>query len=237
MVKINEVLQNLGLEEREIKVYLALLRNNTSPALQLSKETRIDRTTTYDILERLIDKGVVSSIIKNNTKHFTALMPKELLLHYKEKYSTLESIMPELNKITTQTKEPVKCELFQGKEGLKTVAKDIVAAKKDYKVINIRKEYEDILGYFNEQGIINLNQFKVKEFAIVEKGAKFKKVKEGSYRYLDKKLLSPVTTLIYGAKVVFFLWTEPYFAIKVDNKTFAKAQEEYFELLWDMAKK
>jgi len=236
MVKINEVLQDLGLEEREIKVYLALLRNNTRPALQLSKETRIDRTTTYDILERLIDKGIVSSIIKNNTKHFTALTPKNFLLHFKEKYSALESILPELNRITTETKEPLTCELFQGKEGLKTVAKDIVAAKKDYKAINIRKEYEDILGYFNEQGIIKLEQFKVKESAIVERGAKFKKVKEGTYRYLDKKLLSPVTTLIYGNTVVFFLWTEPYFAIRIDNKTFAKSQEKYFELLWEIAK-
>lgn len=118
MNKINEMLEDLGLEKREIKIYLALLQNNTRPALQLSKETRIDRTTIYDILERLIDKGIVSSIIKNNTKHFTALMPDELLLHFKEKYSTLEGMLPDLKKLTTQTKETLKCEIFQAKEFL-----------------------------------------------------------------------------------------------------------------------
>lgn len=235
MKRVNEVLQDLGLQEREIRVYLVLLHNNTIPALQISKETRIDRTTIYDILERLIDKGIVSLIIKNKTKHFTALSPNQFLEHFKEKYTSLQNILPELHKISSQAKEPVKCEFFQGKEGLKTVLKDLIVAKKDYKVIGIRKEYEDILGYFNEQGIIKLDQIQVKEFAIVEKNARFKKLKKGVYRYVNKKLLSPVTTLIYGTKVIFFIWVEPFFAIRIDNKIFCKSQEEYFEMLWDMA--
>ncbi|MFC1722964.1 TrmB family transcriptional regulator [Nanoarchaeota archaeon] len=230
---MKEILKDLGFETREIKVYLELIKNNTQPALKISKATRIDRTTIYDILERLKDKGIISQITKNNTKHYTALTPKGLTNHFREKYSSLEHILPKLNKIATQTKEPVNCEFFQGKEGLKTAVKDIINAKKDYKVIGIRKEYEDIIGYLNEQGVIKLNRFNVKEKGIVEKGIRFKKVKKGEYRYL--KVVSPITTLIYGTKVVFFIWTEPYFAVRVNSKTFAKGQEEYFDLLWKIA--
>ena len=234
---VKDVLLDLGLSAREIKVYLALLRRNTRTAMQVSKEVRVDRTTTYDILERLIDKGVVSSIVQNRTKHFTALSPQELLAYYREKYSSLGTIIPELNRIADQKGSPVKCELFQGKDGLKTVLRDLIAAKKDYKAIGITKEYEDILGYFNDQWVIRVSDMKVKETAIVEKGAKFKKVTGGSYRYVSKKLLSPVTTLIYGDIVVFFIWTEPYFAIRVQNRAFSKAQNEYFGMLWGLAKK
>ena len=46
MDRTKEILIDLGFEDREIKVYLALLRDNTRPAFQISKETRIDRTTT-----------------------------------------------------------------------------------------------------------------------------------------------------------------------------------------------
>jgi len=234
--KLFEILKDLGFEEREIKIYLALIRLGDSPALKISKEIGIDRTTTYDILERLIGRGIVSLYIKNKSKHFSALAPDNLLHHFKEKYSSLENILPELKKISNQTPELVKCELFYGKEGLKSVGKDMINIAKEYRVIGIRKEYEEILGYFNEQAILRLDQFKAKEFAIVEKNAKFMKLKNGEYKYLDKKLISPITTLIYKNKVVFFIWKEPYFAVCIENEQLAKAQTEYFNILWNIAK-
>lgn len=236
MSEIFEILKDLGFEEREIKIYLALIRLSDSPALKISKEIGIDRTTTYDILERLIGRGIVSSYVKNKSKHFSVLAPDKLLHHFKEKYSSLEKILPELKRISNQTPQPVKCELFYGKEGLKSVGKDIVDGVKEYRVIGIRKEYEEILGYFNELAIIRLDQFKAKEIAIVEKNAKFKKLKNGEYKYLDKKLLSPITTLIYKNKVVFFIWKDPYFAVSIENEQLSKAQIEYFNLLWKIAK-
>lgn len=235
MDKIFEILKDLGFEEREIKIYLVLIRLGNSPALKISKEVGIDRTTTYDLLERLIGKGIVSSYIQNKSKHFSALAPEKLLFYFKEKYSSLENILPKLKKISNQIPEIVKCELFYGKEGLKSVGKDIVNNTTEYRVIGIRKEYEEILGYFNEQAILKLDQFKAKEFAIVEKNARFRKLKDGEYKYLNKKLLSPVTTLIYRNKVVFFIWKEPYFAVSIENEQLAKAQIEYFNFLWKIA--
>ncbi|MBI2146862.1 hypothetical protein HYU19_00110 [Candidatus Woesearchaeota archaeon] len=236
MNKIFEVLKELGFEEREIRIYLSLIKLGDSSALKISREAGIDRTTTYDIMARLIGRGFISTYIKNNSKHFNALAPDKLLTHFREKYLSLESILPELTKISDQTPESVKCELFYGKEGLKSVGKDIVSNAKEYRVIGIKKEYEEILGYFNEQAILKLGQFKAKEFAIVEKKVKFMKLKNGEYRYLDKKLLSPVTTLIYKNKVVFFIWKEPYFAVSIESEQVAKAQTEYFNLLWQIAK-
>ncbi|MBI2662018.1 hypothetical protein HYX11_00995 [Candidatus Woesearchaeota archaeon] len=236
MSNVFEILKDLEFEDREIKIYLALLRLGDSPALKISKEAGIDRTTAYDVLERLIIRGIVSSYVKNKSKQFSALAPEKLLSYFKEKYSSLENILPELKKISNQTPEMVKCELFYGKEGLKTVGKDIVNNTKEYRVIGIRREYEEILGYFNEQAILKLDQFKAKEWAIVEKNTKFMKLKNGEYRYLNRKLLSPVTTLIYKNKVVFFIWKEPYFAVSIENVQLAKAQTEYFNILWKMAK-
>ncbi|MDP3989622.1 MAG: helix-turn-helix domain-containing protein [archaeon] len=236
MNKIVEILKDLEFDEREIKIYLALLKLSDSPALKISKETGIDRTTTYDLLERLIRRGIISFYIKNKAKHFSALSPEKLLFYFKEKYSSLESILPELKKISNQNPEVVKCELFYGKEGLKSVGRDIVNNAEEYRVIGIRKEYEEILGYFNEQAILKLDEFKAKEIAIVEKNAKFIKLKNGEYKHLDKKLLSPVTTLIYKNKVIFFIWKEPYFAVSIENNQLAKAQTEYFNILWKISK-
>ena len=238
MSRVSEILKDLGFEEREIKIYLALLRLNDSPALKISKEIGIDRTTTYDILERLITKGIVSSYIKNNSKHFSSLTPEKLMTYFRDKYASLENILPELNKISNQTPEAVKCELFYGLEGLKSVCKDIVKNAKEYRGIgSFRKEYEEVLGYFNEQAILKLDQFKAKEYAIIDKNAKFVKLKKGEYRYIDQRLISPVTTIIYNKKVVFLVWKEPYFAVRIENEQIMKAQTEYFNLVWKHANK
>lgn len=237
MEKMSEILNELGFEEREAKIYLLLIKEGDLPALAISRKTEIDRTTIYDILERLISKGFVSTYIKNKSKQFHPLQPDKLLVHFKEKFASLEKIMPELKKINISSKESITCELFQGKDGIKMILKDLISRGKDYKVIGIKKEYEEVLGFFNESGVLKLNEFKAKEVAIVEKGTDFIKLKNGDYRYLDKETLSQTTTIIYDDVVVFFIWSKPYYAIKVENKIFRKAQEDYFDLLWKIAKK
>ncbi len=237
MKKIIEILKNLGFEEREIKIYLTLIRNESLTALKISKETRIDRTTVYDILERLIDKGIVSFIIKNKTKHYNALSPEKLLVYFNEKYVSLKNIIPDLKIISNIKKEETKFEVFQGLEGIKSILKDLVNTKKRYQVIGFRKEYEDLLSYFNEHSIKKLDSFKVEEKAILPKGEKIKKLEYGKYKYIEKGFLSPITTLIYDNKVAFFIWTEPEYAMLIQNDTFVKGYREYFDLLWKIAKR
>jgi sugar-specific transcriptional regulator TrmB len=234
--KIKQVLENLGFEERESSIYLTLVREQNLTALQISKKAGIDRTTTYDLLERLMNQGVVSSFIQNKVRHFKALTPKKLLIYFKEKFSSLETVLPALNQIKDQTKETVKCELFQGKNGFKAVLRDFIEANVNYRAIGIRKEYEEILGYLTDQYVLKLNELNVKEYAIVEKGAKFTRLKNGVYRFLDKKFLPPITISMYNDVVIFFIWKEPYFAIRIQNKEFAKLQKEYFDLLWNLTK-
>ncbi len=235
-IKIKNILLDLGFEEREIKIYLSLIKNNGSTALKISKDTKIDRTTIYDLLEKMIQRGFISFFVENKAKHFFAISPEKLLIYFKEKYSSLESIFPEIKKLEKKDQIKVSCELFSGIEGMKNVIKDFINENKNYKTIGIRQEYEDVLEYLADQGVLRMNELKTKEKALVEEGAKFTKLKNGEYRYLNKKLIPPVTTLIYSDKVIFFIWQEPYFAIKIESKDISKTQEEYFDLLWKTAK-
>ncbi len=107
------------------------------------------------------------------------ISPNELLLLFQEKYLSLEKILPELNKIKQTETTNTTCEFFTGKESLKTVLRDLINSKKNYFVIGLKKEYEETLGFFNDQGILKLNEINVKEKAIVEEGTTFKKVKNG----------------------------------------------------------
>jgi len=237
MELIKETLSDLGFESREIKIYLALTRYGPLSALKISKETHIDRTTIYDILNKLIEKGIVSTTFKGKTKYFQAINSKKLLSHFKNKFNSLKTILPELKKITHSRNEELELEVYEGLEGIKTVLEDLMDSKLDYFAIGSAEEYENLLKYYNSRGVLLMDQLKVKETMITYKNQKFKKLKYGSYRYLDKKFKSNTMILIYGDKVAFFIWGQPSFAISIKNKSFSDFFIDHFNTLWKIAKK
>ncbi|MBU2442745.1 MAG: helix-turn-helix domain-containing protein, partial [Nanoarchaeota archaeon] len=64
-----DILEDLGLSEAEAKVYLALLETGSTLAGPIIKKTGLHRGTTYQILQRLIEKGLVSYVIKAGKRY------------------------------------------------------------------------------------------------------------------------------------------------------------------------
>ncbi len=237
--KIREILMDFGLDEKSIEIYITLIKNNEQSALEISRHTGIDRTTVYDVLQKLIHEGIVSVKIVNKSKHFIAFPPNKLLNHYREKYNALESIIPELNKISGQEKETIKCEVLQGKQGIRMLVKDLIDVKKDYKAIGlVHNEIEEVLGYISPHGVKRINELNLKEELIVSKSTPdFEKLKNGVYTYIEHDLTSPVTTITYGDKALFVIWKEPYYAVVIENKSVAETISEYFEIIASTGKK
>ena len=63
---IKEALKSIGLTEGEIKIYLALLELGSSSIGQIIKRSGISGSKTYEVLDRLSQKGLISAILKNN---------------------------------------------------------------------------------------------------------------------------------------------------------------------------
>ena len=57
---------------------------------------QITYTNVYDALQKLMEKGIVSLITKDNTKYYQASDPSMLDKVLKEKELKLQGIMPEL---------------------------------------------------------------------------------------------------------------------------------------------
>ena len=82
-----EQLERLGLNRNEAKIYLALLDLGEAQAGQISKKAQINRTTTYDSVERLIQRGLVTYVIKANKKVFQPVHPTKILEKIKFRYN------------------------------------------------------------------------------------------------------------------------------------------------------
>ncbi|MBD3360848.1 hypothetical protein GF366_03535, partial [Candidatus Peregrinibacteria bacterium] len=55
-----KILKNLGLSEKEAMVYFSTIKIGTAPVSKIAQAAKINRVTTYDILEKLKQKGLVS---------------------------------------------------------------------------------------------------------------------------------------------------------------------------------
>src|SRR4030042_4275062 len=103
MEALKEQLTKAGLTRNEAKVYLELLKSEELTANELSKKISTDRTLTYTLLNNLIEKGLVSYIIKQNKKFFKGKKPENLLNPLKEREVFVNYLIVELNKIKKET--------------------------------------------------------------------------------------------------------------------------------------
>ena len=69
---IEELLVNLGLTDKETLIYLAILKNQQLTASDISKKTKLKRTTVYAALDNLIQKRLIT---KNTSKKVDAYIP------------------------------------------------------------------------------------------------------------------------------------------------------------------
>ena len=105
------MLQELGFTEGEIKVYLALFDLGESTVGPISKKSGVTHAKVYPILNKLIEKGLVSHVIKEGRQNFSATSPNSLLEFvnkkigfFQEEKEKIKEIIPGL--ITKQkTKE------------------------------------------------------------------------------------------------------------------------------------
>ncbi len=77
-MSIQDNLKELGLNDKEIKIYLALLKTPRIRPSALSKLTKINRATIYNLSKGLINKGIISEDLGGSTLYLTALPPENL---------------------------------------------------------------------------------------------------------------------------------------------------------------
>lgn len=76
---IEPLFTQLGFSANETRLYLLLAEMGKSTAQLLAKRAKVPRTTTYSVLQSLIDKGLVSEEQKQGTTFFIANQPASLL--------------------------------------------------------------------------------------------------------------------------------------------------------------
>ena len=231
-------LVKIGLSQSEIVVYLELLKHGASPASLLAKRTGVNRSHIYDKLSALKQKGLVSEVQKGKILWFNASPPEQLLDYLREVQGDVQSLLPELMRMQKGSSADATVELFQGKEGMKTVFRDILNTKNDYCVIGEEGKFQELFPIYIQQFLRDVQHFKMRESIMSKESlrGKIPLTKNTKIRYLPDKYISPVMIVVYGDKTAIWIWTEPMFTILVRSKDVASSFKTYFDILWGVAK-
>lgn len=246
-----EPLKQIGLTEGEIKVYLALLELGNVTTGKITKKSGISGSKVYEVLDRLMQKGLVSTITKNNIKYFEASSPEKILNYLEEKSSviekeklTIQKIIPELILMKKETKQS-EVKVFTGFEGIKTCNEDIISTLKrgeEWLSMGLTSQPKSWEAYFNrrqkdraKKGIIHKHLLNEKYLSLHKTR---KKLAHTQFRFLPENFEMPTSTEIYKDKVlILILVKENPMAIQIQSQAVADSFRKYFYALWKIANK
>lgn len=231
-------LKTLGLTKGEIKVYSAILNLGISSINKIHERTGLERRAIYDIINKLIQKGLITYTIERGKRAFKCAPPGKLKQKIKEKKEELQSfekIIPKINEIYTSSKPEVSFEVFRGKDGIKTVFEDMLSSKNIY-VIGGGFYIVSELPYYWP----NYNKRRIKSKTVWHnlvrselRRSKIPEVELVNIKFLPKEFSgNPVVIIIYGNKVVNLSWGEEWFAFMIENREIAENYKRYHGYLW-----
>ncbi len=236
-MSIQKVIQSLGLEEKEAKVYLTLLSSGEITATKIAEKTNLDRTLMYQITNKLIEKGLISYFIKNNIRYFSAADPEILLKTLQEKEDALKKTLPELKEMQKLVRSQTKVEIYRGREGINTILKIILKEEKPYFITGGAQEACSIFELENKIFVKQAEKIKIKGKILARKKDIFFVGKNEKYRYIPENLISSTTQMLWSNKTAILVWSEPYYAILIENEEVAKNNLATFNYLWNTAAK
>jgi HTH-type transcriptional regulator, sugar sensing transcriptional regulator len=237
MDKIVNVLGKIGFSPNEIKVYLTLNENGSTKAGKVSKLAKIDRSSCYNALKLLQEKGLVSYVHIGKVKWFQVTGPKRILDYVKEQEEEVKEILPELHEKHKIKKVEGQVRMFKGIKGVKSIFLDMIRTEKDNFVFGSEGQFSDRMPEFAYQFDRMKKEKGMKTELILRKGRKELDGKTSEYRYLPNVSESPAVTNIYGDKVAILIWTDEPEGIIIENKAMAKAYKSYFDFMWKHGKK
>jgi sugar-specific transcriptional regulator TrmB len=124
MAILKKQLEKLNLTQREADVYVELLELGETTVEQISRKSKIKRTSVYDVIEALKGKGLIGTTKRKKRTLYYAEDPRILENQLEEKKTVLEGILPQLLSMASCIDKKPDVKYFEGSEGIKNVYQD-----------------------------------------------------------------------------------------------------------------
>lgn len=129
---LEKFLQDIGLSDKEAKIYLELIKVDTESVLDLSRKTKINRTSIYPLLESLETKGLIGKRKEDKKIRYFAEPPERLQTYLSdleakigEQKQVLKDAIPQIKAVTKEAGQTPVVRYYEGRKGILESLDDI----------------------------------------------------------------------------------------------------------------
>ncbi|MFT4304130.1 MAG: TrmB family transcriptional regulator [Candidatus Woesearchaeota archaeon] len=243
------VLEEIGMTKGEIAVYLALLEIGSSTVGPIADKAKVSSSKIYDILERLIDKGLANYVIRENTKYFDAAQPNRILDYMQDKKKQIEDkeekikqMLPELELKQNLNQKKQEVNVYEGIKGIKTVReKSLREMKKgeEFYILGASAASNLKLGDYWMNYHRRRSQQKIGLKMLINRDAPKHHLDERNVlphtdvKYMPFDASTPAWIEIYNERAVVGIAEDEPISIEIKSKKAAQSFRSYFEALWN----
>lgn len=239
-----QTLELLGLTEKDMQVYTALLRLETAPLRKIAEEASLNRGTAYDAIKRLMSNGLVSFVDAKKRRYFTAEDPQKLRglatrkeVELKEARLALDEALPDLRALIGVSGHRPSVRYYESASGVRDILEDVL--------LETEKTRTKTYRVYSSSGIRDLIAASWPRYnqARKKKAIQVKAIAIGSggetHGLDERKWLSqddgaPTYIFIYGKKTAYVGvdGAKKLFGVIIEDDAIAETQRMIFDALW-----
>ncbi|HLD30647.1 MAG TPA: helix-turn-helix domain-containing protein [Patescibacteria group bacterium] len=238
-----EAIKNLGLDEKEAHVYLALLKIGGSLASQVAKEVGIKRTTIYPILQTLAEKGAIIVYFRKNKRFYYAQKPIKIAELFKKKLESFEGIIPLLETMEKKQGSQFGLRFIETVQELKQFYFEILEEykhkqKKEYYAIGNAPSWEGLepeffIKYRKERANAKIHTKLLLTADSKETNEKIPIESLRDFKYLPKQYKFKSTIDIFKDKILIVSPDLSSLAVVIEIPAMVDIFRGMFEMLWE----
>lgn len=246
---MQKIVHKLGLSPKEEAVLLALMELGAETVTRIAQKANLNRTTCYDILERLNILGLVGYVGDRTKKTFVAEPPETLVAYlerrskqFQDRAEEVRKALPELKAIYNERGRGPRIRYYEGDAGLETVYEDTLTTHEPIRAYaSVRNMHGALPHYFPEyykrrtkRGISIRAILPATPEGIERSKHDAEEARQSVLVDPEKFNFSPEIN-VYDDKIAIMSLAEE-FAVIIESKEIAEAQKKIFELAWIGAK-
>lgn len=239
--KLTRLLEDSGLNEKESEVYLALLELGQASILDIANHSKVKRSTVYEIIPSLQEKGLLKTTKKGKKTLFLAENPRTISKMILEREQRFKEALPELAAIYNSQENKPRIFFYEGREEVQNMYDDTLREGKPL---------------FNFTSIINLYDYLDRAWVEnyiqkrIEKGISTKIIslespeviewKEKAKQELREIKLMPKADIlfsgdlhIYGNKIIITTYKKNLLGVLIEDENISAMFRLMFTMLWN----
>lgn len=242
---LDNLLTSAGFTDKEAAVFLSALELGRASILDIARHSNVKRSTVYEIVDILEDKGYIIKTKHGKKHYFVAENPKAVLRSLKEREQRFHEALPQLMSLFNAQEKRPKVYFYQGPDEIRQLYEDTIREGKPLlnytSIINLYQYLEKAwvddyirrrvkLGIHSKIIVIDSPEAREWQKTAKEELRQMRLIPRENYKF-------SADVHIYANKVIVTTYKSGLFGILIEDENIAQMMRAGFELMWKGAEK